>query len=90
MTEADRLSDYADVPHELAELVVIHANRADVGIKSLRSPDRRYSMVRIRRGIAIEARAMGYSYTKIGRALNRDHTTVIDLVRKPGWHLEQA
>jgi chromosomal replication initiation ATPase DnaA len=81
MTEADRLSEYANVPHELAEIVVIHCNRADIGVKSLRAPDKRFCMVQIRKAIAVDARARGYSLPKIGRALNRDHTSIHSLLR---------
>lgn len=41
---------------------------------------RRYVIVR--RAIAVAARAKGYSFPQIGHALNRDHSTVVDYMRK--------
>jgi chromosomal replication initiation ATPase DnaA len=41
------------------------------------------ALVNVRRKIAWRARAEGYSLPQIGRALNRHHTTVLNLLRKP-------
>src|SRR5271170_3988278 len=40
------------------------------------------TMVQVRRVIAYRARKAGFSYPEIGRALNRHHTSVINLFRK--------
>lgn len=39
------------------------------------------AMVAVRREIAIKARAAGFSFPEIGRALNRHHTTILHLVK---------
>ena len=80
-TEADRLARRADIPLVLAQMVVIHCNRENVTLKKLRSASRRSWLVEIRRAIAVEARPR-FSLPEIGRALNRDHTSVINLLER--------
>jgi chromosomal replication initiation ATPase DnaA len=89
MTEAERLSCFADVPLELAELVVSRAEQNQVDLRTLRRSDRTPAVVPVRHAIAQEARAhrgIGgapvFSFWQIGRALNRDHTSIIYAVRK--------
>lgn len=82
MTDADRISTWADVPHELAELVVMSALRADLPVRLLRSDDRHQHLVEIRRQVAIEARSLGYSFPVIGRAMNRDHSSVMHYFKR--------
>lgn len=81
MTDADRIAAYANVPHGLAEIVVMTANRLGYPVKSVRREGQTAPVVAARRVIAHKARAEGYSYPQIGRALNRDHTTVMSLLR---------
>jgi hypothetical protein len=76
-TDADRLSQWARVPHSLAELVVSVARQRNHSLKYLRSGSRRKELVRCRWEIAAKARKLGHSYERIGRALNRDHSTII-------------
>ena len=84
MTEADRLSAFASVPHGLAELVVLVCNQVGRSLRSIRADGQHRDGARIRRQIALEARWQGYSYPAIGRALNRDHSTIMHLVKTPG------
>ena len=56
----------------------------------LRGPRRDAPLVRARCRIAYIARAMGYSYPRIGMTLNRHHTTVMDLVRNEQRRRTQA
>lgn len=76
MTEADRISTFADVDHGLAELVVMGANRTGSSIRALRGPSRALELIAARRWIIARARPR-YSFPEIGRALNRDHTTIV-------------
>ena len=79
-SEADRLSEWAGVPQELAEMVVQMAGRTPV--TEIRSQSRRQDLVERRWEIAVAARAKGYSLPSIGRALNRDHTTILHALRQ--------
>lgn len=47
----------------------------------IRGPCRRADLVAARREFAFCARKMGMSLPRIGRALNRHHTTVLNLLR---------
>lgn len=84
MTDAQRLAEWADVPRGLAELVVIYATRYGFTLKELRGPSRKSGHVWVRRNIAKLARGghEPYSYWQIGRALNRDNSTVRNLVQR--------
>jgi chromosomal replication initiation ATPase DnaA len=84
MTEADRIAEFANVNHELAELVVIGATRGGSSVKALRGPSQTRDLVELRRWIIARARARVdfdgrplFSFPAIGRALNRDHTTIM-------------
>ncbi len=79
--DADRICAFANVPLPLAQLVVETCRERGVDLKTLRAARGPNALVAIRHGIAIEARKQGYSYPLIGRALNRDHTTIIHAVR---------
>lgn len=83
MTEADRLAAHADIPHALAEVAVMVCNVEGYSLRSIRGGCRRRDLFRIRRNIARRARAMGFSLPQIGRALNRDHTTIISALASP-------
>ena len=84
MTDADRISAWANVPHGLAELVVMRASQRGLRLRSLRSQLRHPDLVAARHAIAKEARRLEYSYPVIGRALNRDHTSIMHLLRTRG------
>ena len=75
MTEADRLSSLADIPHALAEVTVMVCNVEGLPLRAVRADGRK--LFHVRRTIARRARAMGFSLPQIGRALNRDHTTIL-------------
>lgn len=90
MTRADRISTYGCVPHYLAELLVIVANAHNITLAELRGPSRKKHLVRARREFCAMARAIRderfqghyrFSLPQIGRALNRDHTTVIHALK---------
>jgi chromosomal replication initiation ATPase DnaA len=63
---------------------IIGASTARAGIThaELRSPSRRAYLVAARREIATVARAQGYTWNEIGVALDRDHSSVLMLVRR--------
>lgn len=84
MTDTDRLAHDAGVPADLAALVVLAANRLGIRVRELRAERRCWPHVLARREVAVRARAQGFSYPLIGRALNRDHSTVINAVRRAG------
>lgn len=75
--QAQRLCAFANVPLPLAEYVVACAEIRGVQVSDLRGNSRLPHLVRIRVAISKNARDHGYSYETIGRALNRDHTTII-------------
>lgn len=68
------LAQNALIPIELADMVFAQAKLSGVSVRDLRSESRGH--VELRGCIARKARANGYSYWTIGRALNRDHSTV--------------
>jgi chromosomal replication initiation ATPase DnaA len=76
MTEADRLAEFASIPHELAEIVVLEATRRDIRLSDLRGEKRATPLVLARRAI-IRTAYPKYGSPLIGRALNRDHSTVL-------------
>lgn len=81
MTEADRLSVHANVPHDLAELIVLHAERSGYTLRAIRSDSRKRPLVQARWQIIGIVRAAGFSSPVIGRAMNRDHTSILDALR---------
>ena len=85
MTDSDQLHQWADVPRELAEIVVSYADKYGFTIKELRGPSRKADRVWVRRSIAKIARhrAEPFTYWQIGRALNRDNSTIRNLVGRP-------
>jgi hypothetical protein len=74
---AQRLCAFANVPLPLAQYVVDIADNRGIMLSELRSESRKRSLVEIRVGISRMARANGYCFEAIGRALNRDHTTIV-------------
>ena len=88
MNRACRIACYGFVPHYLAELLVIVANQHDLTLAQMRGPSRKKHLVAARREFCWRARSYrdeyGYhrfSLPQIGRALNRDHTTVIHALK---------
>jgi hypothetical protein len=79
--EADRICAFANVPLPLARLVVEISHQHNISVKSIRSACRLKSHTDCRMEIICEARERGYSLPLIGRAINRDHTTVIHSLR---------
>jgi hypothetical protein len=76
MNQAQRISAFADVDIELAELVVRGAQVHRVSVKCLRGDLKHQEFVRARRWIVVKARPR-WSWWQLGRALNRDHSTLI-------------
>ena len=81
MTEADRLSVHANVPLALAQLVAMHADRLGYTLGTIRNDRRQRQLVRARWQIIALARNEGFSLPVIGRAMNRDHTSIIHALR---------
>ncbi len=73
--EVMRLSSFGCIPLRLAILTVSICQREGHAVRDVRANGKR--LCGVRRTIALEARAKGYSFPQIGRALNRDHTTVM-------------
>ena len=84
MTVADKLERWADVPRDLAELVVSYADDERLAVSTLRSASRRSRLVKARQHVAAEARRRGYTFWQIARALNRDHSTIVHAVKGVG------
>lgn len=76
MRAAERISAFAGVDLELAELVVRGAQVHHVPVAELRGTQKNEKSTRVRRWVAARARPR-WSWWEIGRALNRDHSTVI-------------
>lgn len=83
MSDVDHLQEWADIPRELAEIVVIEANKHGLTLKQLRSPSVEAHRYSARKKIALKARSRPtpFSFPQIGRAINRDHSTVISMLR---------
>lgn len=84
MTDADRLAHNARVPADLAAMVVMAANRLQVAVRDLRGPSQLREYMVERRRVISDARGRGYSYPVIGRALNRDHSSIIKAEQRQG------
>lgn len=80
-TDADKISAWALVPQELADLLVERAEEAHLPLKAVRSETRLPKYVAFRQKFSVEAHKRRFSFSAIGRALNRDHTTIIYSVR---------
>jgi chromosomal replication initiation ATPase DnaA len=73
----------AQVPRaEIDAIIDLVARRHGMSIDVLRGKSRSAPLVRIRQLAMSEARDAGYSLPEIGRALNRDHTTVLHGIRR--------
>lgn len=57
------------------------ANRNGYTLEEVWEKHRNPSFVAVRREIAIALRAAGASYTEAGKVLQRDHTSVMNLVK---------
>lgn len=58
------------------------AKRAGMTLARLIGPDRSAAAVRVRDVAISAARREGYSMPQIGKAMNRDHTTVLASIRR--------
>jgi DNA-binding CsgD family transcriptional regulator len=84
MNDVMRISTFARVDPALASLVVGVATRGGHSLKALRGESHMPDLVAARRTIVSEAFAEGYSLSEIGRALNRDHSTIAYHVKHTG------
>lgn len=82
MTDTERLAHDASIPPELAAIVVLEANRAQVSVRAFRRNGRPRNLIPCRRHAIAAARNAGFSWWQIGRAMNRDHSTCIYAYRK--------
>lgn len=64
-----------------AEVVAVVAAEHGVTVDEILSPSRYRHIVAARREVCTRLRAQGWSYPAIGRALGRDHATVMYLVK---------
>lgn len=55
---------------------------SELEVRQIRSPRRDARLVDLRMIVAQEMRAAGFTLKEIGRCLNRDHTTIINLLRR--------
>ncbi len=82
MTDVDRLAMYADVPRPLARIVVQGAEHFGWPLAAIRGPRRVPILVEARWAIACQARKRGFTYWQIGRAMNRDHSSIVHAVQQ--------
>jgi chromosomal replication initiation ATPase DnaA len=84
MNDVARISTFARVDPALAAIVVSVATRGGHSLKALRGESKATELIVARRTIVSEAFSEGFSLSAIGRALNRDHSTVFYHVQKTG------
>lgn len=60
----------------------------DISLDEFRAHDNRPEMVEMRRRVASYLRRHHWSWTRIGLFIERDHTTVIHLLKDEDVHLE--
>ena len=65
----------------ISEIVEITSEVFGISVKAILGHSRRKSKVDARRAAMYLCRQEGHTYTAIGEAMNRDHTTVIDAVK---------
>lgn len=88
--EALRIARHARVALRLAHLVVSSADEAGFSVRLFRSQRQSRPLVAARKACMVAARDLPaparrsghYSYPEIGRAVNRDHATVIHHVKQ--------
>jgi chromosomal replication initiation ATPase DnaA len=75
------LASRANAPAALSALVRSISTESGMQLADILGPNRSRRLFHVRRTIALEARERGYSFPQIGRALNRDHSTIVHAVR---------
>lgn len=65
----------------LPRMIEAVARAEGVTVRSVMRDVREQPQVRVRRAVSVVARRAGYSFPVIGRALDRDHTTIMHHVR---------
>lgn len=73
----DQLREWANIPTGLARLLCTFAEQEEVSVRKLRGESRVAALVRKRREFARLADDCGFAAASIGRALNRDHSTIL-------------
>lgn len=68
-------------PERLIKIVCEEADQSAFALCSIRGPWRCRKVVEVRRRIAKRARMEDFTFEQIGRALNRDHSSVVSLLR---------
>ena len=66
------------------DIIARVAKLHDVEPEEITGPSRMRHLCEARREIMRQLRAKGWSTTRIGRLLNRDHSTVVDGLRRAG------
>ena len=74
---AKDLLQWARIPEGLADLLCRYSATRYVSIRKLRGSAREAYLVEARREFAALASEHGFSASAIGRALDRDHTTIL-------------
>ena len=82
MTDTERLAHDAQVPADLAAIVVMAALRAGVSVRRFRSQERPRWLWPYRHSAVYAARLAGFQWVQIGRAMNRDHACMIRAYRR--------
>ena len=71
-----------EVPPAATSILEQEAQRAGIPVVHMTGRTRKRAYVIARYRCAVRLRGMGLSYPSIGRLLNRDHTTIMDLLNK--------
>ena len=93
-TDDDADADLAaavDAARRLRHMTAVQqiVDAAGLTLEQLRGRGRRRAEVELRRIVAAYLRRRGCSLPEIGRVLDRDHTSVLSLLRTPGGTVER-
>lgn len=81
---SDYVKQYRKEAAAIDAIVLRHAKAHRVTVGQLKGESRSRTLSEVRRGIAMEAFSDGYSESAIGRALNRDRTSISSLLKIAG------
>jgi len=78
------MAERAGVAMTPRERISAMAEARGYSLDELKSHKRNTRIVRARDEIALYLRQQGWSLAQIGKAVNRDHTSVLDMLRRVG------
>jgi chromosomal replication initiation ATPase DnaA len=78
---AEKNGHYSMGPAQMAQIACARIEDSGFTLDDLRSKQRGQLIVRLRHDVMIALYAAGYSYSVIGRFLDKDHASVINAVR---------